>query len=214
MLRYEHENDRTIGTRRTRKSVLLAVATVVVLLIAIAVWVSPGGRGDSNTEFGAARTVTGEPRHAGTSGQHSSAVSGQSSIDGDNSGPALTTVAGLESMLGVADGQELVGRRVQLRVPVQRHVNDVAFWVGSGDKALLVVLARDTRDGLQRQRGEPGGVATGVDADGELISGTIERLPHAEAMFSWGLTNADVARLKERPVYLRAIAAGAAPAAS
>ena len=30
-------------------------------------------------------------------------------------------------------------------------------------------------------------------------------MPHAEAMFSWGLTKADVARLKERPVYLRAV---------
>ena len=36
------------------------------------------------------------------------------------------------------------------------------------------------------------------------ISGTVERLPRAEEMYSWGLTNHDAEELTRRYVYLRA----------
>jgi hypothetical protein len=36
-----------------------------------------------------------------------------------------------------------------------------------------------------------------------MLSGRIEKVPHAEAAHSWGLTNPDREELLERPVYLR-----------
>lgn len=122
--------------------------------------------------------------------------------DEDTSG----VVHELETITGTNDGHELVGRRVELHVPVQAHVNDVAFWVGSRDNRVLVVLARDTRDGVARQKGQPS--ASGLDSEAQrnlvAISGTVDRLPAAEQRYSWSLTEADDAALKDRPIYIRA----------
>jgi hypothetical protein len=174
----------------------MALVLIAAALIALAA-VGLNRRGDdrSTTATSRDRMATGAPAPSGTSGQREA--------DTDNSGPALATIGGLESILGAGNGSDLLGRRLQVRVPIHQHINDVAFWVGSGDDALLVVLTRDTRNGVERAHGDPGDVRP----VGDVITGTIERLPHAEAMFSWGLTNADVARLNERPVYLRAVPA-------
>ena len=112
----------------------------------------------------------------------------------------------LDTITGMNDGHELVGRRVDLHVPVQQHLNDVAFWVGSADNRLLVVLSRDTRDGTARQKGLPS--AHGIDAEYEeqmaTISGTVHTIPKAEEMLSWGLTEADHEDLMDRRIYIRA----------
>ena len=112
----------------------------------------------------------------------------------------------LDTITGLNDGNELVGRQVELREPIAQHINDVAFWVGPADNPLLVVLSRDTRDGHQRQAGDPSNGSMTLPQAGQLaiISGKIERLPRAEAMVSWGLTNPDYDKLLDRPVYLKA----------
>jgi hypothetical protein len=178
---------------------VLLIATAVIALAAAAVWMSPGGRGGSELGISRARTVDGDVGPVGTSGQ-------QGGPDGENSGPALNTIRDLSTITGTNDGHELVGRHVDVHVPIQRHINDVAFWVGPADNRLLVVLARDNRDEGERQRGEPSdsGVNATNGAPEAIVSGTIQTVPHAEAMHSWGLTNADVAELSDRPIYLRA----------
>jgi hypothetical protein len=99
----------------------------------------------------------------------------------------------------------MIGRQVELEVPIRQHVNDIAFWASFEDHPLLVVLSRDTRDGRMRQAGEPPTRFLEIpdNIDTAVVSGKIERIPHAEAMFSWGLTNHDVDQLFDRPVYLR-----------
>lgn len=99
---------------------------------------------------------------------------------------------------------ELVGERVELTVDIGQAVNDVAFWVGPGQDELLAVMNRGRRTGPQRQSGNgpsdrnftvpPRGLVT--------VRGTIQHLPYAEAMHSWGLTRRDVALVQERGVYL------------
>jgi hypothetical protein len=100
------------------------------------------------------------------------------------------------------EAEALIGREVTFRAPLHRHVNDVAFWTGEGENRMLVVISRDQRDAAMRQRGlAPGNT---IQAEGDaMVTGTVQRLPHAEAMYSWGLTNADVAELSRRPLYVR-----------
>lgn len=192
MLRHHYERTRLLGTRRSRPVGLLLLAVAFLAFGVAAVWLSPGGgRGREQ-----ARTETGREGVLGTTGQ----------ATGDNAGPALTTIHELETITGATDGHELVGRTVDLHVPVQQHLNDVAFWIGPRDNRLLVVLARDNRDGATRQEGRPGSTGLTIPEAGQqaTISGTIQRVPYAEAMYSWGLTNADRAELMERRIYLRA----------
>ena len=186
---------------RPRTLALLMIAVAAVALAGFAVYMSPGGHGGQAR--GSGIHGSGAPGAVGTSGgfQHETA---------EGSGPSMATPANviheIETITGVNDGHELVGRRVDLNVPVQQHINDTAFWIGSRDNRLLVVLARDNRKGSTRQRGEPASTGLGRIEPGDTatVSGTIETLPRPEAMFSWGLTNADVAELMERRIYLRA----------
>jgi hypothetical protein len=128
---------------------------------------------------------------------------------GDNPGSAAVVppapIQDLDTITGINDGRELVGQRVDLHVPVQEHINDVAFWVGSDDNRLLVVLARDDRDDVQRQKGLPSSSKVqALNGAPAAISGTVQALPRAELMQSWGLTNADWAELMQRKIYIRA----------
>ena len=198
MQRHDYEDERMIGTRRSRRAGLLLIGAGVAVLAVLMVWMSPGGGGGREQADGLVRTTTGSAGSVGTSGQRSN--------ESENSGPALSTIHELETITGSNDGHELVGRHVDLHVPVNQHINDVAFWVGPRDNRLLVVLARDDRDGSTRQHGEPSGTAIGAIRAGQqaTVSGTVQRVPYAEAMYSWGLTNADRAELMDRPIYLRA----------
>jgi hypothetical protein len=125
----------------------------------------------------------------------------------DNSGPSArpAVIRELETITGMNDAHELIGRTVDLHVPAAQYVIDVAFWIGSGDNRLLVVLGRDNRDGADRQRGRPSSTNLGTADGGPVnVTGTIQGLPHAEAMYGWGLTNRDRDELLQRQVYIRA----------
>ena len=192
MMRESNERSYLIGSRRSRKGALLALGAAVIAIAAVGVWMSPGGNAGMERGSGLVRTETGNPGAVGTSGQL-------------EEGSSAGIIHDIETITGVNDGHELVGRRVDLHVPVSQHINDVAFWVGMGDNRLLVVLARDNRDAENRQRG--GSSSSGVNlraGQQATISGSIQRVPYAEAMYSWGLTNADRAELMDRRIYLRA----------
>jgi hypothetical protein len=186
------ETDR-VGTRRSRKVGLIFLAAGALVVGAFAFWLSPVGNGGFDEGVELVQTETGNPGAVGTSGQ-------------DSDLPAAGIIHDLETITGSNDGHELVGRRVELHAPVSQHINDVTFWVGMGDNRVLVVLARDSRDGQERQRGQPSTVGIGEVRAGQRagISGSIQRVPYAEAMYSWGLTSADRDELMERRIYLRA----------
>ena len=128
----------------------------------------------------------------------------------DNAGPAAVVppaiIQELETITGSVDGQQLIGRRVDLHVTVQDVANDTAFWVGEGDNRLLVVTGRDNRNANKRQAGVPAahGILPVRPGQQATISGTIQRLPKAEEMFSWQLTRTDAAELADRQFYIRA----------
>jgi len=112
----------------------------------------------------------------------------------------------LGTITGGVDGHELVGRRINLAVPVQEQSNDNAFWIGSGDNRLLVVMHRDRRDDVQRQESTvaPNGIAPLHNGETAIIIGTIQMIPAPEEMSSWGLTSTDKTDLAGRPIYIRA----------
>jgi hypothetical protein len=103
---------------------------------------------------------------------------------------------------------------VRLRVDIGQALNDVAFWSGAAGHELLVVLDRDTRNGMERQAGVPSESGVASATSGVItIAGRLEPIPYAEAMYSWGLTRQDVQRLAKRGVYVRAYqTVSAAPA--
>lgn len=204
MKQQPYERDYMVGSRRSRTVGLALVAAGAIALASFGIWLSPGGNAGMELRTGRAGSETGEPAPVGTSGEE---VPGAD----QNSGPSASgIIRDLETITGANDGHALVGRRVELSAPISRHINDVAFWVGMGDNRLLVVLARDDRDGAERQRGEPAGTDIKALNPGQqaTIAGTIERVPYAEAMYSWGLTNADRSELMDRRIYLRANTVG------
>jgi len=109
---------------------------------------------------------------------------------GTTGGESPAIIRELETITGSNDGHELIGRRVDLHVPIQQPINDVAFWIGAGDNRILVVLPSSTS--IQAYDGSP-----------VAVSGTIQGLPDPEAMSSWGLTEADREELLQRKIYIR-----------
>jgi hypothetical protein len=112
----------------------------------------------------------------------------------------------VETITGLSEGHPLVGRHVELHVPIAGQANDQAFWIGSNDNRVLVVPNRDRRDGAERQEGLLAGNA--IDplqaGDTAIISGSIQKLPQAEGRFNWGLTKRDEQEVAVSGVYLRA----------
>lgn len=110
--------------------------------------------------------------------------------------------------------RQLIGKQVTVRnVNVARRANEVAFWVGEGERQLLVVLHRDTRTLGEHQDGEPPAYGFGssdathpgvTSSTPVTITGTIQPVPYDEFMYSWGLTVPERHRLKASGVYLRA----------
>lgn len=139
-------------------------------------------------------------KSVGTSGHTDAAAA---SYDSETS-PAL--IRELETITGSVDGHELIGRTIDLHVPVLDKANDQAFWVGSKDNRILVVPDRDHRDSIERQRGfvADNGIAAMQAGQQAAISGTIQKLPSVEQMYSWGLTNRDKHDAADRGIYLRA----------
>jgi hypothetical protein len=136
------------------------------------------------------------PSAIGTSGTHAGAAE-------DHGGDVITEI---ETITATTNGIELVGRRVDLHVDVQERANDRAFWVGSRDNRVLVVIGRDNRVGVERQRGLSGDHQVVPVRDGQraMISGVIRQMPPAEERFSWDLTNDDQRELADRKIYIRA----------
>src|SRR6185369_16593113 len=54
--------------------------------------------------------------------------------------PGAAVIQDIETITGTLDGHELVGRRVDVQVPVQKLANPVAFWAGPSGNRILVVL--------------------------------------------------------------------------
>jgi hypothetical protein len=201
MIGERHDETRTIGTRRSRKAGLLLMGAAVLTLAALGVWMSPGGGHGREEGRGLVRTETGNAGSVGTTGRL-----GDDEVSAGQGPSASGIIHELETITGANDGHQFVGRRVDLHVPVQQHINDVAFWAGMGDNRLLVVLARDNRDGQTRQVGESSSTGLGALRPGQqaTVSGSIQQVPYAEAMYSWGLTNADRSELMDRRIYLKA----------
>ena len=112
----------------------------------------------------------------------------------------------LDTITGSVDGQQLIGRRVDLHAIVQTVPSDSAFWIGAGDNRLLVVLGRANRTGRAGQLGPDSHhglspVHTGQQA---TISGSVQPLPKAEELRSWRLTDSDYAEVLDRKLYIRA----------
>ena len=205
------QNDRPTDTHtvRSRRSGLAFLAVIVMVLAVLGVWLIPRNGSDRDALLDG--STSGQHSGGGTAGVGGAIGTGGEEAPGtSNSGPGAVVppaiIQELATITGSNDGHELIGQRVDLHAPVQRHINDVAFWVGEGDNQVLVVLARDNRDGDKRQSGVPASHGLTAMRSGQQasISGIVQRLPKAEEMFSWGLTNADRAQLMERPIYVRA----------
>ena len=172
-------------------------------LAALGLWLAP--LNDSRLEDSPRNVVTAsmagaakaEPGAVGTSGvAHAGAAE-------DQGGDVVTEI---ETITGTNDGMVLVGRRVDLHVEVQDLSNGHAFWVGSPDNRVLVVMRRDTRSGADRQHGTPSGhrIAPVHDGQRAAISGVIRPVPSAEDRFSWNLTAGELQTLNERKIYILA----------
>jgi hypothetical protein len=105
-----------------------------------------------------------------------------------------------------ANIDSVVGRKVQLTVPVLGRNTDQAFWVGSGDHQMLVAIRRDHRTPDERYyssafANQIGTLQVGGKA---VITGTIERLPDREHIWAWSLSTRDMEQLEARPIYIAA----------
>jgi hypothetical protein len=204
-----YERDDTIETRHPRRSRWL-LALGALALAAVFLWAMPQNRNDredwegggvevGSANQGSAHSDMNAPQEAqadavGTAGHDEAA------------GEDAAVLREIETITGANDAMSLVGRRVDLHVDVQARANDHAFWVGSPDNRLLVVLGRDNRDGSQRQAGVPAshGVQPVRDGQRAAISGVVRPIPIAEQRYSWDLTEDDERELSERKVYIRA----------
>jgi hypothetical protein len=142
------------------------------------------------------RSASGEGGAVGTSGRE--AVNQAQTDD--------VVIRELETITGSSDRRPLIGRKVNLVVPVAARANDVAFWIGSADNRVLVVPRRDLRDSQLRQQGRvpSRGMALIESGATAAISGSIQQLPRAEERYSWALTNQDQREATSMDVYLSA----------
>jgi hypothetical protein len=195
-----YEKTHMLSPRKsTRTLILSAMAAALIGLGALGVWLSPSGSKGRELGFGIRPVEQGARGEVATSGNDN--IAGTEHTPGTGVPFSLMT---LDNRSLDSDAEQLIGRTVDIRVPVERATG-VAFWAGSGDDQLLVVMGRDTRSGPVRQKGEPStsNLQTPDGVQQVTLSGRIERVPHAEGLFSWRLTNHDRARLAERPIYLR-----------
>jgi hypothetical protein len=208
MIRDPYDETHVVRSRRGGRWIALLVVVCVVGAIAWFIRESSSNR-DLQTA-GAQSDTPGtlrQPFNNETTGG-TAAATGTSGKTGDAG--ASDTESGiireLDTITGSVDGHELIGRRVNLTAPVRDKANDNAFWVGMGDNRMLVVLRRDHRDGVQRQQSDVAahGIAPVHAGQTAVITGSIQKLPKAEDMFSWGLTAKDKKELAERQIYIRA----------
>lgn len=166
----------------------------LLLVLVLGIMLVSQDRTDRDLTGGVAAPVGAIP--VGTAGAHDDAAEARG---GD-------LISDIETITGTNDAMALVGRRVDLHVDVQDRANDYAFWVGSPDNRLLVVIGRDSRDGSQRQRGAPSNHRIAPVRGGQraAISGVIRPAPKAEQRYSWNLTRDDERELADRKIYIDA----------
>lgn len=140
-------------------------------------------------------TEAGERGAVGTSGSFDQPTATDSNV-----------IREIETITGLVDRRPLIGRKVELHVPVAGNANDEAFWVGEKDNRVLVVPHRDTRDNADRQAGRIANNAIAQLEAGKMatITGSIQPVPTFEHRYSWGLTDDDREELAARGVYLSA----------
>lgn len=112
----------------------------------------------------------------------------------------------IETITGANDGMILVGRRVDLHVQVQAIATDRAFWVGSRDNRVLVVLDRDHHSGVRRRhsRSSHHNILTVRGGQRAAISGVVRPVPRPDERLTWKLTEAGERELADRKIYIRA----------
>ena len=190
-----------------------ATMAVLVALVGLA-WVLAETPRATNLTYAGARLTSNAEQDPVTSVRisgepHPARVVGTSGAIGTGGGFEAAepiVIQELETITGNVDGSDLVGRRVDLHVPVLHDGNPVTFWIGTPDNRLLVVLHRDVRDGSQRQTSLPPahGILTVQEGQQAVISGTIQMVPPAEDRYSWNLTRAQTREVEARRIYLRA----------
>lgn len=118
---------------------------------------------------------------------------------------APDTILDLKGLLGTDDASTLVGRRVEIDVPVSQEHNLTTFWIGPPNDRLLVVLGRDTRNGSDRQASKaPAHSISEQRGEQASISGIVQRAPTAEGRYNWDLTPAQAQELKRKGVFILA----------
>lgn len=185
---------------RSRGAAWGVIGALLVLAL-VGIWLLP--REDQRPGMGV-RTATDETTAVATTGADPRGDRGLAmGREGITTSPILRQ---LEILTGIEDRHALVGRRVDLEVARGQVPHHVAFWVGEPRDRVLVVLARDTRDGAARQRGlgPDHAVDAGPHVDRVRIVGTVARIPYAEATSSWGLSRPEYADLVNRGFYIHA----------
>ena len=175
----EPQDTESSAVRRAGRH-LVWVGFGALLLIGALVWAEPTGGSVRQ------RDVTGDSGHVESIPEPSGTSGGE-------------MIHELETITGTLDGHELVGQRVDLHVDVASipaFVNEgVRFWIGPRDNPVLVVLNRDALDApLQAGRRY-------------AISGSVRRLPAADKMLSWDLTDDDRQMVAQRSIYVAATTA-------
>jgi hypothetical protein len=203
-MKEDFEPDPYVVKRPRLGLLLVAVSTVLVALGIVWAYQRDERRA---AELEAAAAPAGGTTTSGSVGTSGAGLA-PGVADGGGS-PAVVPPAiiqELDTITGSVGGQELIGRRVDLHVNVQAVPNEVVFWIGEKDNRMLVVLGRDNRDGKARQLGLPPrhGIVPIHTGQQATVSGSVQRLPKAEDMDSWRLTETDRADLLDRKLYIRA----------
>ena len=128
----------------------------------------------------------------------------------DGTSAPAEPIKDLSTILGTDDPRTLVGRRVQVTVPVVQDQTLTKFWIGPQEDRMLVVLGRDTRGGAERQASVPPehGIVPLRKGQQAVLSGIVDRVPRPEERFSWDLTAAQTRELERRGAGLRGTAEG------
>jgi hypothetical protein len=174
-----------------RRTAMWAILAGIIVLVVALTWGGPYIR----SRQGAPASASDNPA-VGTAGHEETRDRGDSEA----------AVHDLETITGTVDPHAMIGERVDMHVRVNDIANSTSFWAGSRDNRVLVVLGRDNRNDAQRDLGQPSANAIAPVKAGQTarIIGRIEKIPPAEARFSWGLNDPQHDALDGQEVYIRA----------
>jgi hypothetical protein len=134
------------------------------------------------------------PSPVGTSG-----AAAPRAIAGDAAPAAIRDV---ETITGSIDGHELVGRRVDLNVPVLGRAGNIGFWVGPRDNRVLVVTRATS--GSRQRRKRQAQAAPPVPAAGQRVAVTGIIRPLAPEAAKWPVAERNRVELADRTIFIRA----------